>query len=75
MGLMLFGGAISAMFLPETLGQRLPETMAEAKEFGRGQPFWGVPKSNIVHVKKDESGDEMENGDVKEKLNQPEFAP
>lgn len=73
MGLMCLVGAISAMFLPETLGQRLPETMAEARAFGRGQPFWGIPKSNIVHIKKE--GDTTENGDVKEKLNQPEYAP
>lgn len=62
------------MFLPETLGQRLPETMLEAREFGKGQKFWGIPKSNIVHIKKDEMEKE-ENGDITEKLNKPEYAP
>ncbi|XP_063705241.1 carcinine transporter-like isoform X2 [Culicoides brevitarsis] len=77
MGLMCLAGSISAMFLPETLGQRLPETMAEAKEFGRGQPFWGIPKA---HVEDDDSEmsekvtEKAENGEI-EKLNQAKFAP
>lgn len=71
MGLMCLCGTCSAIFLPETLGQRLPESMAEARQFGRGQPFWGIPKSNIVHIDKDKK----ENGDIQEKLNKPEYAP
>ena len=31
----LIGGVLVFMFLPETLGKRLPETMKEALELGR----------------------------------------
>uniref|UniRef100_A0A336MX72 CSON006225 protein n=1 Tax=Culicoides sonorensis TaxID=179676 RepID=A0A336MX72_CULSO len=48
-GILFASGGITAFFLPETLGQRLPESLAEAQEFGKGQPTWGLPKSNIVH--------------------------
>lgn len=47
MSLISLCGASASFFLPETLGQRLPETLAEAREFGRGQKFWGIPESNI----------------------------
>lgn len=66
MGVLFLTGAMTAFFLPETLGQRLPESMAEAQEFGKGQPFWGLPKSNI-HDDKEET--------TKEMLNQAQFAP
>lgn len=64
-GLTLFG-ACAAIFLPETLGQRLPETLAEAKVFGRGQPFWGIPKANIKHLRSTSA--------EREKLNKSEYA-
>lgn len=55
--------ALSSMFIPETLGEKLPETLAEAKVFGKGQPFWSMPRINC-------QAEEEE--DAKEKLNQPE---
>ncbi|XP_063704985.1 carcinine transporter-like [Culicoides brevitarsis] len=62
-------GTFGALFLPETLGQLLPETIADAHEFGKGQPFWGLPKPNIPSKRaKSEK-------DAKEKLNQEKFAP
>lgn len=68
---MSFVAAISSMFIPETLGQKLPETLAEAKVFGRGQPFWSIPKASVGYVQK--AKDEEE--DARMKLNQPEYAP
>lgn len=44
MGLIMFVGALSAIFLPETLHQKLPETMDEGRQFGRDQRFWSIPK-------------------------------
>lgn len=73
MGVLFLSGGMSAFFLPETLGQRLPESMAEAQEFGKGQPMWGIPKSNIIHKDEEKASDKQE--DSKEKLNQPEYAP
>ena len=37
-------GTIVMMFLPETLHQKLPETIREAETFGKTQPFWYLPK-------------------------------
>lgn len=67
-------GSCTQLFLPETLHQKLPETLHEAQKFGKEQPFWYLPK---VPVKDDEEMHEKspkENG-VTEKLNQPQFAP
>ncbi|XP_049779727.1 solute carrier family 22 member 7-like [Schistocerca cancellata] len=33
-------GALSVSFLPETALQRLPESLQDAAEFGRGRPYW-----------------------------------
>uniref|UniRef100_A0AAG5CX81 Major facilitator superfamily (MFS) profile domain-containing protein n=1 Tax=Anopheles atroparvus TaxID=41427 RepID=A0AAG5CX81_ANOAO len=44
MALIALVGAVSAIFLPETLHQKLPETMEEGRQFGRDQRFWAVPK-------------------------------
>jgi hypothetical protein len=35
---------IAALLLPETLHQRLPETLVDAQIFGREQKFWSLPK-------------------------------
>ncbi|EAA08673.4 AGAP004104-PB [Anopheles gambiae str. PEST] len=44
MALIMLVGAVSAIFLPETLHQKLPETMDEGRQFGRDQRFWSIPK-------------------------------
>ena len=38
MGSVTLLGAFVSFFLPETLHQHLPETMAEGENFGKGQP-------------------------------------
>ncbi len=41
---MTLAGTFSALFLPETLHQSLPNTIQEAENFGRNQSFWQLPK-------------------------------
>lgn len=44
---LLAGGGIMAsmvaVYLPETTDERLPDTVEEAEEFGRGQKFFEAP--------------------------------
>ena len=50
--LLAIGGYLAAgaaVFLPETAGKDLPNTIEEAEAFGRDQPFFYVP---ILHEKK-----------------------
>ncbi|XP_058060535.1 solute carrier family 22 member 7-like [Anopheles bellator] len=44
MGLIGLVGAASSVFLPETLHQKLPETLDEGRRFGQKQRFWTIPK-------------------------------
>lgn len=72
-------GTIVMMFLPETLHQKLPETLRDAEQFGKTQPFWYLPRPD--HKPSGASG-QYANGDTKitaekellEKLNQPQFS-
>jgi OCT family organic cation transporter-like MFS transporter 4/5 len=41
---MSVAGALSSLFLPETLHQSLPNTIREAENFGKNQNFWQLPK-------------------------------
>lgn len=75
-----FIGTLAMMFLPETLHQKLPETLKEAEKFGKSQPFWYFPKP--THNTTEESshfaiGDKNGHNDseILEKLNQPQFSP
>jgi hypothetical protein len=43
---MTLAGTLSALFLPETLHQNLPNTIREAKSFGMNQSFWHLPKKH-----------------------------
>jgi hypothetical protein len=43
-GIVSTTGMLAALVLPETLHQRLPETLADAYMFGREQKFWSLPK-------------------------------
>ncbi|XP_031842346.1 carcinine transporter-like isoform X2 [Nomia melanderi] len=38
-----FMGAMSVLFLPETLGHNLPQTINQGEEFGKDQNFWSLP--------------------------------
>ncbi|XP_076173940.1 carcinine transporter-like [Ptiloglossa arizonensis] len=42
-GTVSFAGAAFVLFLPETLGQRLPHTIEQSEEFGKDQNFWSLP--------------------------------
>lgn len=77
-------GIFVMLFLPETLHQKLPETLREAEQFGKDQSFWYVPRRAHKHHY-GFSGESANGGttatmakdkdsEVLEKLNQPQFA-
>lgn len=76
MALIAFTGATSSLFLPETLGQRLPETIHEARVFGKGQKFWSLPAKPkpepTTELNSRRTGPEKAKD---EKLNKAEYAP
>jgi hypothetical protein len=37
-------GSICASLLPETLNEKLPETLQDAAHFGKDQKFWSLPQ-------------------------------
>ena len=53
---------VITMFLPETLHQKLPETIRDAKKFGKTQPFWFIPKANPKTSVEEREQMEMLNG-------------
>lgn len=73
-------GTVVMLFLPETLHQKLPETLRDAERFGKDQPFWYLPKPvHRTHSHADDGDKEKDveitkDGGVLEKLNQPQFA-
>ena len=36
-------GSLCLLWMPETTGERLPETVEEAEEFGKGQTMFPMP--------------------------------
>ncbi|XP_017878840.1 carcinine transporter-like isoform X2 [Ceratina calcarata] len=44
-----FMGAMLVLFLPETLGQSLPQTIKQGEEFGNDQSFWSLPQRKKSH--------------------------
>lgn len=75
------------LFLPETLHQKLPETLRDAEKFGKNQPFWYLPRPVHRTGKQEENEEDDDKADsegatlankengVTEKLNQSQFAP
>ncbi len=56
------GGVIAActtICLPETCGEKLPETLAEAENFGHGQSFFLVPF--VDKIRKRRNGSKLPN--------------
>lgn len=72
-------GIVVMMFLPETLHQKLPETLKDAEKFGKSQPFWYLPKPTHAPTEEDSPfAKDDRNGtkdcDLLEKLNQSQFS-
>ncbi|EAT45535.1 AAEL003192-PA [Aedes aegypti] len=44
MGLIGLLGFFTSIYLPETLYQKLPDTMEEGRRFGKDQAFWSLPR-------------------------------
>jgi hypothetical protein len=47
-GIVSATGMVALLLLPETLYQRLPETLADAHIFGREEKFWSLPKKPVT---------------------------
>lgn len=45
-----FVGATLILFLPETLGRELPQTLRQGEDFGKDQSFWTLPCCQKSHV-------------------------
>ncbi|ALC47410.1 CG7084 [Drosophila busckii] len=69
LGTLFLLGGTGALFLPETLHKRLPDSMEEAKNFGRHDKFFSLPKAPPAQDVKLASQPELT------KLNKPEFRP
>ena len=42
-GVVSFATATLILFLPETLGRDLPQTLRQGENFGKDQSFWALP--------------------------------
>ncbi|XP_036324828.1 carcinine transporter isoform X1 [Rhagoletis pomonella] len=60
-------GGMAALFLPETLHKKLPDTLEEARHFGKHDKFFSLPKAP-PKVEKPQPGEDVH-------LNQTKFAP
>ncbi|CAD6994986.1 unnamed protein product [Ceratitis capitata] len=67
LGTLFLIGGIGATFLPETLHKKLPDTMEEARHFGKHDKFFSLPKAP-PKVAKAPTAEEVH-------LNQTKFAP
>ncbi|KAG5338132.1 S22A3 protein, partial [Acromyrmex charruanus] len=43
-----FAAAALILFLPETLGRDLPQTLRQGEDFGKGQSFWTLPCCDVI---------------------------
>lgn len=43
LGICAIVAGILTLFLPETLGEDLPNTLEEGQDFGKNQSFWNCP--------------------------------
>uniref|UniRef100_A0A1A9VVB9 Major facilitator superfamily (MFS) profile domain-containing protein n=1 Tax=Glossina austeni TaxID=7395 RepID=A0A1A9VVB9_GLOAU len=77
LGTLFLLGAIGAAFLPETLHKKLPDTMEEARQFGKQEKFFSLPKAPLK-VKGDSERvgvDAARDDAAAKKLNQTKYAP
>uniref|UniRef100_A0A1A9WDS2 Major facilitator superfamily (MFS) profile domain-containing protein n=1 Tax=Glossina brevipalpis TaxID=37001 RepID=A0A1A9WDS2_9MUSC len=73
LGTLFLFGAIGAAFLPETLHKKLPDTMEEARQFGKQEKFFSLPKAP-TKAKEAKTMDAARDATAK-KLNQTKYAP
>lgn len=57
LGVLFFMGGASAIFLPETLHHKLPDTLEEGKLFGKDQKFFSLPKPTQNYIEVSEKSD------------------
>lgn len=67
---LFFVATVCSSFLPETLYQKLPDSIEEARMFGANQKFWSIPRRVKNRFETD-----LRKDDETEELNQTKFAP
>uniref|UniRef100_A0A1B0AV89 Major facilitator superfamily (MFS) profile domain-containing protein n=1 Tax=Glossina palpalis gambiensis TaxID=67801 RepID=A0A1B0AV89_9MUSC len=83
LGTLFLFGAIGAAFLPETLHKKLPDTMEEARQFGKQEAsnmklkFFSLPKAplKVTAESKRVGADAVRDDAATKKLNQTKYAP
>ncbi|XP_037885296.1 solute carrier family 22 member 5 isoform X2 [Glossina fuscipes] len=77
LGTLFLFGAIGAAFLPETLHKKLPDTMEEARQFGKQEKFFSLPKAplKVTAESKRVGADAVRDDAATKKLNQTKYAP
>lgn len=49
-GTLAFGTATLVLFLPETAGRELPQTLQQGEDFSKGQRFWTLPCYEKIEI-------------------------
>lgn len=55
-GVLALGTSLLVLFLPETAGRELPQTLQQGEDFSKGDHFWSFPCCNKIDVDRHRNG-------------------